>query len=72
MNEHNLDGFDVNVFKDEDGDFVAQFVEMTNILAFADTREKALMELSEVWSLTKESYIEDGEDIPTPSEVSEC
>ncbi|MYI63148.1 MAG: toxin-antitoxin system HicB family antitoxin, partial [Gemmatimonadetes bacterium] len=33
----NFDGFSVNLFQDEDGDWLAHLVEMPGISAFADT-----------------------------------
>ena len=37
MNNDIFNGFTVNIFLDEDGDYLAHFVEMPNISAFADT-----------------------------------
>ena len=52
----NFDGFSVNLFQDEDGDWLAHLVEMPGISAFADTPAAALAELSIAWEATKESY----------------
>ena len=51
-------------FLDEDGDYLAHFVEMPNVSAFADTPEGALRELAIAWKCVKESYEEDEEPIP--------
>src|ERR1700692_4893830 len=59
-----FDGFTVEIYLDEDGDWLAHFAEMPNISAFAPTPEKALDELEVAWNLTKESYREHREDIP--------
>ena len=70
MNKNHGDfgGFTVNLFLDEDGDYLAHFVEMPNVSAFSDTPEGALRELAEAWKCVKESYQEDQELIPqTPS-----
>ena len=67
-NHDDFDGFTVNLFFDEDGDYLAHFVEMPNVSAFSDTPEGALRELTEAWKCVKESYEEDQEPIPkTPS-----
>jgi predicted HicB family RNase H-like nuclease len=59
-----FDGFTVEIYLDEDGDWLAHFVEMPNISAFAATPEKALDELEAAWNLTKESYREHREEVP--------
>ena len=59
-----FDGFMVNVFLDEDGDYLAHFVEMPNVSAFANTPEEALRELAMAWQCVKESYLEHHEPIP--------
>ena len=64
MNKDRFDGFTVNVFLDEDGDYLARFVEMPNVSAFSDTPENALKELAEAWKGVKESYHKHNETIP--------
>ena len=59
-----FDGFAVNVFLDEDGDYLAHFVEMTNVSAFADTPATAMKELKIAWEGVKESYQKHNEPIP--------
>ena len=67
-NHDDFDGFTVNLFLDEDGDYLAHFVEMPNVSAFSDTPEDALQELVVAWKCVKESYEADQEPIPqTPS-----
>ena len=61
-----FDGFMVNVFFDEDGDYLAHLVELPNVSAFGPTPAKALDELKTAWELMKECYQEDGEPIPKP------
>ena len=63
-NQDDFDGFTVNLLFDEDGDYLAHFVEMPNVSAFSDTPEDALRELVEAWKCVKESYEEDQEPIP--------
>lgn len=64
MKHDDFDGFTVNVIYDEDGDWLAHFVELPNVSAFADTPEKALKELRIAWHAVKESYKSHGEPIP--------
>ena len=64
MSKDMFDGFTVNLFLDEDGDYLAHFVEMPNISAFSNTPEGALRELSVAWKCVKETYEEDREPIP--------
>ena len=59
-----FDGFSVNLFLDDDGDWIAHFNELPNISAFGSTSIKALKELDEAWTGTKESYINNDEQIP--------
>ncbi len=60
-----FDGFSIKIFRDEDGDWIAHFIEMPNVSAFADTPHEALDELELAWNGVKESYQKHGEDIPT-------
>lgn len=64
MNKNVFDGFAVKVFLDEDGDYLAHFVEMPNVSAFANTPEDALKELSVAWQGVKKSYRKHNEPIP--------
>ena len=64
MRKDVFDGFTVNVFLDEDGDYLAHFVEMPNVSAFSDTVERALKELEIAWEGVKESYRKHKEPIP--------
>jgi hypothetical protein len=43
--EDRFDGFTVNLYLDEEGDWLAHFVELSHISAFAATPEQALEEL---------------------------
>ncbi len=63
-NHDNFDGFMVNVFFDEDGDYLAHLVELPNVSAFGPTPAEALRELKTAWELMKECYKKDGEPIP--------
>ena len=59
-----FDGFAINIFLDEDGDYLAHFVELPNVSAFGPTPTQALVELKEAWELMKECYQEDGVSVP--------
>ena len=63
-NYDDFDGFMVNVFFDEDGDYLAHLVELPNVSAFGSTPAEALRELKTAWELMKECYQEDGEPVP--------
>lgn len=65
-NHDDFDGFMVNVFYDEDGDYLAHLVELPNVSAFGPTPAEALVELKTAWELMKECYEMDGEPIPKP------
>ena len=59
-----FDGYTVNVFLDDDGEYVAHFVEMPNVSAFGESPEEALSELATAWEGVKESYQKHGEPVP--------
>ena len=64
MSKDVFDGFNVNVFLDEDGDYLAHFVEMSNVSALSDTPEGTLRELAIAWEGVKASYQKHHEPIP--------
>lgn len=64
LNDYNFDGFTINLYVDEQGDWLAYLQEMPNISAFGDTPQQALEELKEAWELVKEDYREKGKAIP--------
>jgi len=59
-----FDGYAVELFLDEDGDWLAHLVELPGISAFGPTPEKALKELDLAWAAAKESYVAHGVEIP--------
>ncbi len=59
-----FDGYTLNVFLDDDGQYLTHFVEMPNISAFGASPEEALRELQIAWEGVKESYQKHGEPIP--------
>ena len=69
-NHDDFDGFAVNIFLDEDGDYLTHLVELPNVSAFGPTPTEALAELKEAWELMKECYRVDGVPVPkAPSRV---
>jgi len=59
-----FNGFSINIFQDEEGDWVAYLVEMPSVSAFADSPQTALNQLILAWEGVKESYRQHGEEIP--------
>ncbi|WP_017293874.1 type II toxin-antitoxin system HicB family antitoxin [Geminocystis herdmanii] len=64
INNYDFDGFTINLYVDENGDWLCHFVEMPNISAFGDTSEEALIELQTAWEMVKEDFIAKGLEIP--------
>ena len=62
-----FDGFAVNLCLDDDEDWLAHFVELPNVSAFAESPERALNELATAWEGVKESYRKRSEAIPVPA-----
>ena len=59
-----FNGFSINIFQDEEGDWIAYLVEMPSVSAFADRPQTALNQLIVAWEGVKESYRQHGEEIP--------
>lgn len=51
-----FDGYTIDVYLDDDGDWLAHFVELPEVSAFASTPEDALDELAQAWSGVRQSY----------------
>lgn len=64
INDTKFDGFAIELFLDEDNEWLAHFEELPHISAFGDSPEEALKELNIAWLGVKQSYIEKGEEIP--------
>lgn len=64
---YDWDGYTINLYKDEQNDWLAHLVELPNVSAFGDTPEEALSELYEAYEGMKECYLADGESLPMPS-----
>ncbi len=67
-----FDGFAVEMFLDEDGDYLVHFVELPNVSAFGQTPDEALVELKTAWELMKECYREDGVPVPKPNGMTDA
>src|SRR5690348_2178365 len=61
-----FDGYSVELYVDEDGDWLVHFAELPSISAFGPTPEDALRELATAWRLVKESYAAEGKPAPVP------
>ena len=59
-----FDGFTVDVYQDDEGDYLAHFVELPSVSAFAGIPEQALNELAEAWAGVRESYQKRDEPVP--------
>jgi len=64
MAKKDFDGFSVNIYLDEDGDWLAHFIELPGISACGDTTDEALQELKIAWEGAKKSYRKHGEKVP--------
>jgi predicted HicB family RNase H-like nuclease len=62
--KHDFDGFTVSLTLDEDGDWLAAFLELPTVSAFSSKPEFALDELKTAWEGIKKSYRQKKEPIP--------
>ncbi len=67
LENYNFDGFIINLYVDEQGDWLAHFQEIPTISAFGDTPQQALEELKIAWELVKDDYREKHREIPMAS-----
>ena len=67
LENYNFDGFVINLYVDEQGDWLAHFQDLPNISAFGDTPQEALEELKIAWELIKEDYQIKNREIPVAS-----
>ena len=63
-----FDGYAVEMFLDEDKDWLAHLVELPAVSAFGPTPDAALRELDVAWAAAKESFVARGVKTPTPRE----
>ncbi|MEB3212144.1 MAG: type II toxin-antitoxin system HicB family antitoxin [Leptolyngbyaceae bacterium] len=68
LENYNFDGFVINLYVDDQGDWLTHFQEIPTISAFGDTRQEALEELKTAWELVKKDYREKNQVIPKPQE----
>ncbi len=59
-----FDGYSIFLAEDEEGDYIAHFVEMPSVSAFASSAEQALAELEYAWNGVKESYRKHNQAVP--------
>ena len=64
QNKYRFDGYTVNVYLDDDGDWLAHFVELPEVSAFAATAEDALNEFAQAWAGVRLSFEKRGEVVP--------
>lgn len=64
MTTDRFDGFTVHIYQDDEGDYLAHFVELPSVSAFGATPQEAIDELSEAWAGVRESYEKRGEQVP--------
>jgi predicted RNase H-like HicB family nuclease len=67
LDNYNFDGFIINLYVDEQEDWLAHFQEIPTISAFGDAPQEALEELKIAWELLKEDYRENNREIPIAS-----
>jgi len=59
-----FDGFSIELFRDEEEEWLAHFEEIPTVSAFGASPEEALEELKEAWAAMKESYTSRNEPVP--------
>ena len=64
MEKIEFDGFGVELFQDDEGDWVAHLTELPHVSAFAESPLEAIGSLRGAWVAVKESYIARKEEIP--------
>ena len=63
LDNYDFNGLKINLYVDEQGEWLGYLEEMPNISAFGETAIQALEELKLAWELVKEYYQEKGEKI---------
>ncbi len=69
LENYDFDGFVINLYVDEQGDWLAHFQELPNISAFGDSPQEALEELKVTWEMLKEDYQEKQQQIPIQKQL---
>jgi predicted HicB family RNase H-like nuclease len=62
--DYDWDGFTINLYVDDEQDWITHLVELPNISAHGSTADEALEELYVAWEMVKEDYRESDEEIP--------
>ena len=62
--DNRFDGFAVNIYLDDEGAWLAHFVELPEVSAFGDTPEVTLGELACAWEAVKATYRDEGLPVP--------
>ena len=70
LNNYDFDGFVIELYVDEQGDWLTYFQEIPTVSAFGDTPQEALEELKTAWELVKEDYRINQREIPQASSRS--
>lgn len=65
IERYDFNGFTINLYLDEQGNWLAHLQELPNISAFGDTPRSAIEELNLAWELVKEDCRDKGREIPT-------
>ncbi len=61
---NDFDGFSIQIVNDDEGDYIAHFIELPNVSAYGDTPQHAIDELKIAWEAMKKSYRKHNEAIP--------
>lgn len=64
MADDRFDGFSVELYLDDDGDWLVHFEELPTVSAFGDSPEVALKELETAWLMVKEDFLAEGKPAP--------
>jgi predicted RNase H-like HicB family nuclease len=59
-----FDGYGVELWLDEDNEWIAHLTAIPSISAYGKSPEAALKELAAAWNLAKESYASRGIEVP--------
>lgn len=59
-----FDGYSIQILEDEEGDYIAHFVELPNVSACGSTAEEAIAELKIAWQAMKASYHKHNDPVP--------
>ena len=69
MSRPDLDAYNIVLYRQDDGSWVAEVPAISGCFALMDTREEALVELGRVFAMIAEEYQERG--APLPEDTTE-